>query len=84
VFEVAFIQEKGSGRLMPESGLVRDHCVQIGLPIELYTPKRIHRRQLPLTRTCFVFGDMDCKRYSVPTFRGLLSRAMIAHEPRSL
>jgi len=24
------------------------------------------------------------KRYSVPTFRGLLSRAMIAHEPRSL
>jgi hypothetical protein len=60
VFEVAFIQEKGSGRLMPESGLVRDHCVQIGLPIELYTPKRIHRRQLPLTRRCFVFGDMDC------------------------
>lgn len=60
MFDVAFIQEKGNGRLMPESELVRDYCAQIGLPIELYTPKRIHRRQLPFTRRCFVFGDMDC------------------------
>jgi hypothetical protein len=28
--------------------------------------------------------EIESKRYSVPTFRGLLSRAMIAHEPRSL
>jgi len=29
-------------------------------------------------------AQLERKRYSVPTFRGLLSRAMIAHEPRSL
>lgn len=59
MFEIAFIQERGNGRLMPESALVRDHCLRINLPFELYTPKRIQRRQLPLTPRSFVFGDMD-------------------------
>lgn len=45
---------------MPESQLVHDYCTQIGLPISLYTPKRIERRNLPLNRQSFVFGDMDC------------------------
>jgi hypothetical protein len=45
---------------MLESELVRDHCVHVGIPVQLYTLKRIHRRQLALTRRSFVFGDMDC------------------------
>lgn len=60
MFEAAFIQEKGQGRFMPEAQLVHDHCVQRGIPITLYTPKRIDRRQLPLTNRSFIFGDMDC------------------------
>jgi hypothetical protein len=60
MFETAFIQEEGNGRLMPEARLVRDHCVTMGMPVQLYTPKRIHRRQLALTGRSFIFGDMDC------------------------
>lgn len=60
MFESAFIQENGNGRLMPEAQLVREHCAKIGLPFQLYTPKRIARRQLPLTPRTFIFGDMDC------------------------
>lgn len=60
MFDTAFIQEKGQGRLMPEAQLVHDHCVRLGIPITLYTPKRIDRRQLPLTHRTFLFGDMDC------------------------
>jgi hypothetical protein len=60
VFDVAFIQEKGNGRLMLESELVREHCIRLEIPTQLYTPKRIDRRQLPLTRHYYIFGDMDC------------------------
>lgn len=62
VFEIAFIQEQGNGRLTHESRLVRDHCVRIGMPVELYTSKRINRRQLPLDRQSFIFGDIDSMR----------------------
>lgn len=60
MLDAAFIQEEGNGRLSLESQLVRDHCVEIGLPVQLYTRKRIERRQLPLDHRAFVFGDMDC------------------------
>lgn len=60
MFEMAFIQEMGSGRLDHESGLIRDHCLRIGLPVSLYTQKRMQRRQLPLTSRSFVSGDIDC------------------------
>ena len=60
MFDVAFIQEEGSGRLTHESVLVRDHCIQKGIDTQLYTPKRIQRRQLPLTSRSLVFGNIDC------------------------
>jgi hypothetical protein len=60
MFETAFIQEEGHGRLMLEARLAREHCVRLGLPVHLYTPKRMHRRQLPLNNRSFIFGDMDC------------------------
>jgi len=60
MFETAFIQEQGNGRLPHESRLVRECCLTGGIPIQLYTIKRIHRRQLPLTLRSFICGDMDC------------------------
>jgi hypothetical protein len=59
VVDIAFIQEKGNGRLAHENALVHEHCVRIGLPVELFTPKRMLRRQLPLNHRSFVFGDVD-------------------------
>ena len=60
MFDVAFIQEEGSGRLMHESVLVRDHCIQNGIDVQLYTSKRIQRRQLPLTSRSLLFGNINC------------------------
>jgi hypothetical protein len=60
MFEIAFIQEQGNGRLPHESQLVRECCLARGIPIALYTIKRIQRRQLPLTLESFICGDMDC------------------------
>src|SRR5215470_11746634 len=60
MFETAFIQERGNGRLPHESQLVRECCLASGIPIALYTIKRIQRRQLPLTLRSFICGDMDC------------------------
>ena len=60
MFETAFIHEQGNGRLPHESKLVRECCLAGGIPIQLYTIKRIQRRQLPLTPRSFICGDMDC------------------------
>lgn len=60
MFEAAFIQEQGNGRLLLESQLVRDYCLKRGIDTQLYTIKRIQRRQLPLTTRSFICGDMDC------------------------
>lgn len=54
---------------MPEAQLVREHCEKLGIPAQLYTPKRLNRRQLPLTATTFVFGDMDCMRAAMQQLR---------------
>ena len=59
MFARAFIEEKGNGRLIQESQLVFDYCAQVGIPTELYTSKKIARRQLPLDRDCFICGYMD-------------------------
>ncbi|WP_155914679.1 hypothetical protein [Asticcacaulis sp. AC460] len=57
MFDIAFIQEKSNGRLAHENALVYEHCLRIGQPFELFTPKRLLRRQLPLTRRSFVCGS---------------------------
>ncbi|MEN3749561.1 ATP-grasp domain-containing protein [Sphingomonas sp. HF-S3] len=60
MFEVAFIQEQGAGRLDIEARMVRDACLRRDIPVELFTRKRIARRQLPLDPRSYVFGDVDC------------------------
>lgn len=82
VFESALIQEIGNGRLMPEARLVREHCINSGVPFELYTPKRIARRQLPLTTNTFVFGDMDCMHGAMRQLKIPIPEA--AYYPQSL
>jgi ATP-grasp domain, R2K clade family 2 len=59
-FTHAFLQELGSGRLRKEEGMVADELTRLEIPFSLFTSKRIHRRQLPLTRETFLAGDMDC------------------------
>ena len=56
----AFIQEQGNGKLRHEEALVIEDLKLRGIPYELYTEKRILRRQLPLVGTSLVVGDMQC------------------------
>ena len=54
----AFIQEAGSGRLGPEE---RDLIGALGrrnIPVELFTRKRLARRQLPIDRSTLVAGGV--------------------------
>src|SRR5262245_24009779 len=60
VFDHAFIHELGIGRFPHASRVVREHCLARAIPVELYTIKRIQRRQLKLTAQSFICGDMDC------------------------
>ncbi|OKH36997.1 hypothetical protein NIES2101_36740 [Calothrix sp. HK-06] len=71
VISKAFIQEQGNGRLREEEELVVDSLNQRGIPITLYTEKRLRRRQLPLDCKSLVVGDMLCislalKQLSIP------------------
>jgi hypothetical protein len=59
MFAVAFLQYLGSGRLRLEEKLLKVELERRGIPIELYTLKRIQRRSLPLSAESFVSGDMD-------------------------
>ena len=59
MFTKAFLEELGSGKLRREEQLLRAEFERRGVPIFLYTAKRIQRRQLPLSRETFIAGDMD-------------------------
>lgn len=59
MFTHAFIEEKGNGVLWTEEKRVVAECVKREIPYTLYTSKRIQRRQLPLSRECFICGDMN-------------------------
>jgi hypothetical protein len=59
MFKKAFLEESGNGRLRHEEQLLRAKFERRGIPVSLYTAKRIHRRQLPLSRETFIAGDMD-------------------------
>jgi hypothetical protein len=58
MIEHAFIQEEGNGKLAVEMRDVRDELVSRGLPVTLFTEKRLLRRQLPLDRRTLVVGYM--------------------------
>ncbi len=59
MFERAYLEELGGGRLRHEEQLIQSECQRLEIPVTLYTVKRIHRRQLPLTTDTFISGDMD-------------------------
>lgn len=59
MFTTAFLEESGNGRLGREETLLQECLVERGLPIQLFTPKRIQRRQLPLSASTFIAGGMD-------------------------
>ena len=60
MFQEAFIQERGGGKLSQESYMVVDELSRRGVPFTLYTIKKINRRQLPLSLRSLVVGDVDC------------------------
>ncbi|MHA3774768.1 ATP-grasp domain-containing protein [Verrucomicrobiota bacterium sgz303538] len=59
MFTRAFLEETGNGKLRHEERLLRSEFDRRGIPVTLYTSKRIQRRQLPLTSETFIAGDMD-------------------------
>lgn len=59
MFTKAFLEEKGNGKLRHEEQLLRAEFERRGIPVSLYTSKRIQRRQLPLSRETFIAGDMN-------------------------
>jgi hypothetical protein len=52
----AFVQEKGNGRLDPEMRQVADELRRRGVPVDLFTEKRLVRRQLALSPETLVVG----------------------------
>jgi hypothetical protein len=58
-FTIAFLQDLGSGRLRVEERMLKSEFERRGVPVELYTMKRIQRRNLPLSAEVFIAGDMD-------------------------
>jgi hypothetical protein len=60
MIERGFIQRQGNQKLRHEEQLVVAALERRGIPFEFYTEKLINRRQLPLTRTSLVVGDMPC------------------------
>lgn len=59
MFTTAFLQHSGKGPLRHEESLLETGLRRRGIPVEYYTVKRIHRRQLPLGPRTFIAGDMD-------------------------
>ena len=59
MFTRAFLQELGNGKVKHEELLLRSEFERRGIPVTLYTAKRILRRQLPLAPGTFISGDMD-------------------------
>jgi hypothetical protein len=58
MFTHAFLEER-NGKLGYEETLLRGELETLGVPVTLFTEKRMHRRQLPLSRETFAAGGMD-------------------------
>jgi len=59
MFSVAYLQDPGHGKLRLEEQMLQSEFTRRGIPVELYTIKKIQRRSLPLSRNTFIAGDMD-------------------------
>ncbi|MEK8034045.1 ATP-grasp domain-containing protein [Ideonella sp. DXS29W] len=71
-FDIAYLEELGNGRLRVEEERLRAEFERRGVPVQLYTAKRIQRRSLPLSHRSFVAGDMDA-------MHGAMSQLRIEH-----
>lgn len=54
----AFIHEYGNGCLEPEHLAVKQELESRKVPVQLFTSKKLNRRQLPLTPTSLVVGEI--------------------------
>lgn len=59
MFQHAYLQETGNGKIGHEETLLRSECLCRGIPVTLFTVKRIQRRQIPLHPGHFIAGDGD-------------------------
>jgi hypothetical protein len=55
----AFIEELGSRRMESEMCDVYDELCHRNIPVELFTDKRLHRRQLPVAKDTLVVGYVE-------------------------
>ena len=59
LFERAYLEQNGLRKYRHEESLVHQECGRLGIEVVPYLAKHVQRRQLPLTRECFICGDMD-------------------------
>jgi hypothetical protein len=59
MFTKAYLQDTGSGKLRHEEALLSAELKRRGIPVNLFTAKRLSRRHLPLDSTCYIAGDVD-------------------------
>jgi hypothetical protein len=59
MFSRAYLEELGNGKLRREEALLKGELEKLGVPVLLFTAKRILRRQLLLDASTFIAGDMD-------------------------
>jgi len=59
MFERAYIHQVGNHKFRREETLVRESCERAGIAIIPYLTKQMQRRQLRLTKQCFICGDID-------------------------
>lgn len=59
MFKRAFLEQKKPGEFRHEESLIRQECERLGVEVIPCLLKQIQRRQLPLTRDCFISGSID-------------------------
>jgi hypothetical protein len=57
MFQRAYIQQSGNGKLGHEENLVHTECLRRNIPVTLFAPKLMQRRQVPLGAETFLAGD---------------------------
>lgn len=59
MFQRAYLEQNGLRKYRHEESLVQQECLRLGVDVVPYLAKQVQRRQLPVTRECFICGDMD-------------------------
>lgn len=59
MFKRAYLEQNGLRKYRHEESLIHKECGRLGMEVVPFLAKQVQRRQLPLTRECFICGDMD-------------------------